>query len=58
MSSRTAGVREIASVRALMAREIVGQHAPGCSPIAAYITLWRMWIRAALRESLSPGLGG
>ena len=58
MSSTSFRARVIAPVRALMAREIVGQHAPGCSPIAAYITLWRMWIRAALRESLSPGLGG
>ena len=58
VSSSPFRTRGKAFVRALTAREIVGRHTLNCSPITAYITLWRMRISAALRESLNPGLGG
>ena len=58
VSSSPFRTRGKAFVRALTAREIVGRHTLNCSPITAYITLWRMRIGAALRESLNPGLGG
>ena len=61
VSSTSFRARMIASVMASMAREIVGRHTPDCSPITACTactTLGCMRIGAALRESLSPRLGG
>ena len=58
VSRRTAGVRKIASVRALMAREAVGRHTPRNSPITACTMFWRRYIEVARGDPDRPGIGG
>ena len=58
MSSRTARVREIASVRALMARETVGCDTPRISPITACTMFWRRYIKVACSDPDRPRIGG
>ena len=55
MSRRTARVREIAAVIALMARETVGCDTPGNSPITACTMFWRRYIKVAAKTRTGPG---